>query len=112
MLDLGGLSGTFGVSLFMNGRGQVAGLSNQPGDTTYHPFIWSKSQGMKDLGTLGGTLAAPHWMNDAGEVVGFAYLSGDQDRHAFLISSGDKARFGSLMARRIHRLGAPQPSAQ
>lgn len=96
MLDLGGLGGTFGAALFMNGQGQVIGLSNLPGDTTYHPFIWSKSEGMKDLGTLGGTVAAPHWINDSGEVVGFANLSGDQNRHAFLWRNGVMTDLGTL----------------
>jgi probable HAF family extracellular repeat protein len=95
MLDLGGLGGTFGATLFLNGQGQVVGLSNLPGDTTYHAFIWSKSEGMKDLGTLGGTIAAPHWMNDAGEVVGFASLLGDQDRHAFLWRNGVMTDLGT-----------------
>jgi probable HAF family extracellular repeat protein len=96
MLDLGGLGGTFGATLFMNGQGQVVGLSNLPGDTTYHPFIWSKSKGMRDLGTLGGTIAAPHWINDAGEVVGFANLLGDQNRHAFLWRNGVMTDLGTL----------------
>jgi|SRR5580658_449850 probable HAF family extracellular repeat protein len=96
MLDLGGLGGTFGTTLFMNGQGQVVGLSNLSGDTTYHPFIWSKSEGMKDLGTLGGTIAAPHWINDAGEVVGFANLLGDQTRHAFLWRKGVMTDLGTL----------------
>jgi probable HAF family extracellular repeat protein len=95
MLDLGGLGGTFGAALFMNGQGQVIGLSNLSGDAAYHPFIWSKSEGMKDLGTLGGTLAAPHWINDAGEVVGFANLLGDQTRHAFLWRNGVMTDLGT-----------------
>jgi probable HAF family extracellular repeat protein len=96
MLDLGGLGGTFGAALFINGQGQVIGLSNLPGDTTYHPFIWSKSEGMRDLGTLGGTIAAPHWINDAGEVVGFSNLLGDQNRRAFLWRDGVITDLGTL----------------
>jgi probable HAF family extracellular repeat protein len=95
MLDLGGLGGTFGAPVFMNGQGQVIGVSNLPGDATYHPFIWSKSEKMKDLGTLGGTIAAPHWINDAGEVVGFSNLSGDQNRHAFLWRNGVMTDLGT-----------------
>src|SRR5208282_4737087 len=95
MLDLGGLGGTFGAALFMNASGQVVGLSNLPGDATYHPFIWSKPEGMKDLGTLGGTLAAPHWINNAGEVVGFSNLLGDQNRHAFLWRNGVMTDLGT-----------------
>ncbi len=42
MIDLGSLGGTYGLTYWLNNRGQVAGASNLAGDTTEHPFIWSK----------------------------------------------------------------------
>ena len=95
MLDLGGLGGTFGAPFFMNDRGQVIGVSNLPGDTTVHPFLWSKSEGMKDLGTLGGTFGFPTWVNNAGEVVG-ATTAGDQALHAFLWRHGVMTDLGTI----------------
>jgi probable HAF family extracellular repeat protein len=96
MTDLGSLGGTFGAPFFINNRGQVVGISNLSGDTTAHPFLWSKSTGMKDLGTLGGTFGRPSWINDAGEVVGFARFAGDQTGHAFLWRNGVMTDLGTI----------------
>jgi probable HAF family extracellular repeat protein len=96
MTDLGSLGGTFGAPFFLNNRGQIAGISNLPGDTTAHPFLWSRSEGMKDLGTLGGTFGFPTWVNDAGEVVGTAGVAGDQDGHAFLWRHGVMTDLGTV----------------
>jgi len=96
LVDLGSLGGTFGAPFFMNNRGQVIGVSNLPGDLIVHPFIWSKSEGMKDLGTLGGTYGHPNWINDEGEVVGFAQFAGDQSGHAFLWRNGVMTDLGTI----------------
>jgi len=96
MIDLGGLGGTFGATLFMNGSGQVVGVSTPPGDVTIHPFIWSRLEGMRDLGTLGGTFGHPDSMNDAGEVVGYATIPGDQFGRAFLWRNGKMINLGTL----------------
>jgi probable HAF family extracellular repeat protein len=96
MTDLGSLGGTFGAPFFMNNRGQVIGVSNLAGDLIVHPFIWSKSEGMKDLGTLGGTYGHPNWINDEGEVVGFAQFAGDQNGHAFLWRNGVMTDLGTI----------------
>jgi probable HAF family extracellular repeat protein len=96
MTDLGSLGGTFGAPFFMNNRAQVIGVSNLAGDLIVHPFIWSKSEGMKDLGTLGGTYGHPNWINDEGEVVGFAQFAGDQTGHAFLWRNGVMTDLGTI----------------
>jgi len=96
MTDLGSLGGTFGAPFFMNDLGEVIGVSNLTGDLIVHPFLWSKSEGMKDLGTLGGTYGHPNWVNDAGEVVGFSDLAGDQTGHAFLWRHGVMTDLGTI----------------
>jgi probable HAF family extracellular repeat protein len=99
MTDLGGLGGTLGAAVWINNRGQIAGVSNIAGDVTTHPFIWSKSEGMQDLflnGGLGGTFGHPDAMNDLGEVVGYAMLPGDQIGHAFLWRDGVLTDLGTL----------------
>jgi probable HAF family extracellular repeat protein len=96
MMDIGSFGGTSGYVARLNNRGQVAGASNLPGDTTEHPFIWSKSTGMRDLGTLGGTFGHPDWLNEAGEVVGFATTTDDATGHAFLWRDGAMTDLGTL----------------
>jgi probable HAF family extracellular repeat protein len=94
MTDLGSLGGSVAGPLFgftsgyFNNNGELVGSSNLAGDVTHHPFLWSKSEGMKDLGTLGGTFGYANWINDAREVVGIANTVGDQFLHAFLWKDG------------------------
>ena len=76
MTDLGTLGGTCGVVSGQNNRGQVIGQSDLVGDLTFHPYIWSRTTGMKDLGTLGGDTGEVNWISNAGDVVGKADLAG------------------------------------
>jgi probable HAF family extracellular repeat protein len=96
MIDLGSLGGTYGSTYWLNNRGQVVGASNLAGDTTEHPFIWSKWKGIQDLGTLGGTFGHPDSINDAGEVVGFSFLQGDTVGHGFLWRNGAMTDLGTV----------------
>jgi probable HAF family extracellular repeat protein len=77
--DLGNLGGTvnpamLGVgngALGINNRGQITGVSALKGDTTFHPFLWTKEEGMRDLGVLPGDLVgAGLAINKNGEIVG------------------------------------------
>jgi probable HAF family extracellular repeat protein len=77
--DLGNLGGTVNTSVLgvgnvafsINNRGQVAGVSALRGNTTFHPFLWSRETGMQDLGVLPGDLVgASLGMNNQGDVVG------------------------------------------
>ena len=83
-LDLGSLGGTSGQPIAMNNRGQVVGVSNLPGDLTFHPFLSNNGKKMKDLGTFGGSTGEADSVNDAGQVVGVADFPGDQLHDAFL----------------------------
>jgi probable HAF family extracellular repeat protein len=87
MRDLGTLGGTFGITNWMNGRGEVAGFSDLAGDNAGHPFLWNGHR-LVDLGTLGGDSGAANWVNDGGEVVGSADVPGSQTHHGFLWTHG------------------------
>ncbi len=72
----------------INNRGQVAGVSDLPGDKTYHGFLWAENTRILDLKTLPGDFAsAALGINDSGEVVG-ASFDADFNPRAFLWRSG------------------------
>jgi probable HAF family extracellular repeat protein len=84
MTDMGRLGGTCGSPLALSNAGQVVGASDLAGDLASHPFLWTKSKGMKDLGTLGGNFGTAEIINDHGVVVGGSTLPGDTQLDAFL----------------------------
>lgn len=71
VINLGSLGGTMGKSGAINDRGEVAGFSSVPGDSSVHPFLWTAATGMQDLGPLGTDfLADPAGINNSTQVVG------------------------------------------
>jgi probable HAF family extracellular repeat protein len=77
--SLGNLGGTINntllgsgtIAMSINNRGQVAGVSDLPGDQIFHPFLWTRQTGMVDLGVLDGdAVGAGLGVNIWGDVVG------------------------------------------
>ena len=110
--DLGTLGdGLDSVAVFVNERGQVAGMSYtnsipnpELGIPTVHPFFWENGQ-MVDIGTLGGTfstigpigdLGLVGGLNNKGQVAGTSSLAGGQGPHAFLWERGSLLDLGTL----------------
>jgi len=95
MIDLGTLGGTCAQPNAINSRGQVVGVSNLAGDTSFHGFVWNRGV-LSDIGTLGGSLSSAVWVNDAGDVIGGSLLPGDGVGHGFLLKHGRMIDLGTL----------------
>lgn len=100
MIDLGGLGGTFGYPLWMNNRGDVVGSASPLGDTTQHPFLWTKARGMQDLGTFfdpsGFGVALS--VNEDTEVVGQVSPPDNSGLTAFLWKNNVLTNLGTIGA--------------
>jgi probable HAF family extracellular repeat protein len=84
IVDLGTLGGSTSKALFINGSGQVAGISDMPGDAQSHVFFWrNDGTRMRNLGTLGGANSYPNALNDSGQIAGSANKK-NGDIHAFV----------------------------
>lgn len=105
MRDLGTLGGPDSFAVFVNNRGQVAGVSDTnaignpvTGQPQMDLFLWQGGQ-MRDLGTLGGTVFiynSVNALNNRGEVVGQSDLAGDQIAHPFLWDGRSLKDLGTL----------------
>jgi probable HAF family extracellular repeat protein len=102
-VDLGNLGGTTGaaggnIAWNLNNRGQVIGVSDLAGDTTFHAFLWTKATGMQDLGTLPGDVnSTGSGINDAGDIVGLS-LDQDFNGRAFLWHNGRMTDLNTLIS--------------
>jgi len=89
--DLGTLGGPDSWGMFVNDRGQVAGISYPDSNLSSgcdtagnnHVFLWEKGR-MKDLGTLGGSCSWPEGLSNQGRVIGWSNVAGDTTQHPFL----------------------------
>jgi probable HAF family extracellular repeat protein len=108
MDDLGSLGGPDTFAIFLNQRGQVAGMSYtsdipdpNSGFPPMDPFLWENGK-ITDLGNLGGTNPFGLFsgfisgLNDAGQVTGTMTLPGDQTPHAFLWDGKKLSDVGTL----------------
>ena len=100
-IDLPTLGGTgaFGpgnVASQINNQGQVVGVSDLPGDKTFHGVLWRENTRILDLRTLPGDFAsAALGINDGGDVVGVS-LDADFNPRAFLWRGGQMIDLNKL----------------
>src|SRR5260370_45735 len=108
MHDLGTLGGPDTFAIFLNQRGQVAGMSytsDIPDPTSgfppMDPFLWENGK-IKDLGNFGGTNPLGLFsgfisgLNDRGQVTGTMTLAGDHTPHAFRWNGEKLSDLGTL----------------
>ena len=109
MHDLGTLGGPDSFPVFVNNRGQVAGMSYTSYDPDPNtlvppldPFLWTKDTGMQDLGNFGGTNPFGLFsgfvvgLNNRGQITGTMSLPGDQIFRAFFWDGKKLSELGTL----------------
>ncbi|MGA3319084.1 MAG: hypothetical protein ABSC64_21920 [Candidatus Korobacteraceae bacterium] len=98
VIDLGNLGGKMNnAGVDINNLGQVVGISDLPGDTTGHAFLWQRRTGMMDLGTLPGDVGSDgDGINDLGQVVGGSWDAEGNDR-AYLWQNGVMTDLNTLI---------------
>ena len=98
VFDLGNLGGTLvNEANNINNLGEVVGLSDLQGDTSFHAFVWTEDTGMSDLGTLpGDTFSFAHANNDKGWIVG-ASCTADFDCRAVIWRDGQIMDLNTLI---------------
>src|SRR5467141_526304 len=74
--DLGTLGGPTSTANGINNKGWVTGVSDLPGGTTFHGFLWQKGA-MTPLRTLGGNNGYATGVNNRGQVVGLTESTRD-----------------------------------
>ncbi len=89
--DLGNLGGSpFSNASAINNLGELAGVSNLPGDMTAHAFLW-RAGIMEDLGTISGEASFASvaiGINDKSQVVGQSCNAEDDFCRAFIWHRG------------------------
>jgi probable HAF family extracellular repeat protein len=97
MQDLGSLGGTCTLPTDLNDHGQIVGISNLPGDQSFHAFMWENGT-VRDLGnTFGGADSSAIAINNAGHAVGWGQTPGDKfAQHASLWKNGVQTDLGTF----------------
>lgn len=93
IVDLGTLGGSTSNAFAVNDLGEVAGVSDIPGQQS-RGFFWRDGT-MTTINTLGGTASAGLGMNNLSQVVGWSTLANNQ-RRALLWDNGALTDLGTL----------------
>jgi probable HAF family extracellular repeat protein len=97
--DLGNLGGAMNnnIAFAVNNQGKAVGVSDLPGDTTFHAFLWTRETGMQDLSTLPGDVASVGLgIDDKGKIVGVS-LDASFNLRPFLRQNGVMTDLNTLI---------------
>jgi probable HAF family extracellular repeat protein len=83
VVDLGPFDNNRNDVQALNDRGQMAGVSLNPGTGRIEAFTQESGE-RKSLGTLGGSFSIARAINNGGEIVGGSLTEGDENFHGFL----------------------------